>query len=210
MFDPQTTFNRIRWLPVYNNTGAVIPAFAVVVVDSTNGSFRENQYVIPVRQFNGYGSTNSAAQIMVVGPNQIAANQYGLATFDFPAYVLYDSTTGSPLPNQTWGPSPGSFKVRSGRPGFTVLGGVVNPGGSGGQERVLAQWRWPPTLLGKTDAAINKGAAGAVSVYSGTPLAEADTGVNVVAYNKFANIGSDKWVIVHWVNAAWYMEAAEC
>ncbi len=85
----------------------------------------------------------------------------------------------------------------------------MNPGGSG-QERVLAQWRWPTTLLGKTDAAINKGAAGAVSVYSGTPLAEADTGVNVVAYNKFANIGSDKWVIVQWVNAAWYMTAAEC
>lgn len=212
MFVPDTSFNRIRWLPVLNNTAAAIPAFAVVVVDSAGGSFRENQYTIPVKQFNGYGSVNAAAQIMVVGPHQIAASSYGVATFDSPAYVLYDPTTGTPQPNQEWGPSPGSFKVRSGRPGFTVLGGVVNPGGSGGQERVFARFGADSgkSLLGKTDAAINKGAAGAVSVYSGTPLSEADTGVNVIAYNKFANIGSGKWVIVHWVNAAWYITAAEC
>lgn len=210
MFTPDTTFNRVRWLPVYNNAAAAIPAFSVVVVDAPNGSFRENQYIIPVRQFSGYGSVNSAAQIMVVGPNQIASNQWGVATFDSPAYVLYDSATGSPLPNQEYGPSPGSFKIRSGRPGFTILGGVVNPGGSGGQERVLAQWRWPPRLLGKTDSNVAKGGNGIVSVYSGTPLSETDTTVNVTAYNKFATVSSGKWVIVDWVNTAWHMIAAEC
>ena len=210
MFVPDNTQNRIRWLPVYNNFGSTIPAYGVLSVDIANGSFRENQYMIPVVRYAGPSST-STVQIMVCGPTDIAASAWGLATFDSPCFTLYDPATGTPAPNQTWGPIAGSFLLRSGRPGFTIIGGQVNLGGSN-QARVFAQWNGTATapLLGKTDAAHNKGAIGTVSVWTGAFPNETDSTVNVSAVNRFANLGSGKWCIVEYVNSDWYLVAGEC
>lgn len=68
----------------------------------------------------------------------------------------------------------------------------------------------PPGLLGKTDAAHNKGANGTVSIYAGTPGSETDTTADVTAHNKFANIASGKWVWVAPFDSNWYITAAEC
>lgn len=66
-------------------------------------------------------------------------------------------------------------------------------------------------LLGKTDATHNKGASGVVSIYSGdTKGSETDTGRNVTAWNRFANVGSGKWVIVACVDGGYELVAAEC
>lgn len=52
-------------------------------------------------------------------------------------------------------------------------------------------------LLGKTDASHAKGATGTISIYDGATLgSEADTGENVTAYNRFADVASGKWVHV--------------
>jgi hypothetical protein len=64
-------------------------------------------------------------------------------------------------------------------------------------------------VLGKTDAAHDKDDDGTVSVYGGTPLSEADTGINITAYNKDADDASGKWVVCVFVRRAWYLISAE-
>jgi hypothetical protein len=70
--------------------------------------------------------------------------------------------------------------------------------------------------LGKTTAAWTKGTTATIELYEeGTPPSEtkktptADTLTGCV--NKFANVGSEKWVIVaRGQNGYWYLIAAEC
>lgn len=69
---------------------------------------------------------------------------------------------------------------------------------------------WVGAMLGKTDAAIAKGASGTVSIWSGAEGSEADTGVNVTAYNRFANVAIAKWVLVVSIQGRLYLAAAEC
>lgn len=69
---------------------------------------------------------------------------------------------------------------------------------------------WPGMMIGKTDATHNKAASGTVSVWAGAEGSEADTGVNVTAYNRFANVGSGKWVLVVSIQGRLYLAAAEC
>lgn len=66
------------------------------------------------------------------------------------------------------------------------------------------------SLLGKTDSSHAKGASGTVSIWTGTPGSETDSGVNVTAFNKFANIASDKWVWIDHNGFGWYLTAGEC
>jgi hypothetical protein len=83
--------------------------------------------------------------------------------------------------------------------------------GTGTNKAVLIQiGDWVTEMLGKTDAAINKGASGTVSIWTGDEGSESDTGVNVTAYNRFANVAITKWVIVRSILGRLYLEAAEC
>ncbi|NBW11005.1 MAG: hypothetical protein EBR82_23540 [Caulobacteraceae bacterium] len=66
-------------------------------------------------------------------------------------------------------------------------------------------------LIGKTNSAHNKGANGTISVYSGSTAATlSDTGQDVTAYNRFGNIGANKWVRVWTYPWGFEVEAAEC
>jgi hypothetical protein len=72
-----------------------------------------------------------------------------------------------------------------------------------------------PVRLGKTTAAWNKGTTATIELYEeGTPPSEgkktpAETLEDCV--NKFANVGSGKWVIVaKAANGSWYLISAEC
>lgn len=64
--------------------------------------------------------------------------------------------------------------------------------------------------LGVTDAAIAKGASGTISIYTGTPGSESDSGVNVTAYNRFGAVAITKYVWVDHNGFGWYLTAAEC
>ena len=71
-----------------------------------------------------------------------------------------------------------------------------------------------PIRLGKTTSTWNKGTTATINVWeSGTPQSETQTTGETLngCVNKFANVGSGKWVIVAWGGAgAWYLIAAEC
>jgi len=66
------------------------------------------------------------------------------------------------------------------------------------------------SMLGKTDAAINKGASGAVSIYIGAGGGETDTSADVTAYNHFGDVAANKWVLVTFWGGTFYLSAREC
>lgn len=66
-------------------------------------------------------------------------------------------------------------------------------------------------LLGKTTAAHAKGAAQDVAIYSGDTLgSETDTTETVSAYNRFADLATDKWVLLVNFDAGYQLIAGEC
>lgn len=65
-------------------------------------------------------------------------------------------------------------------------------------------------IIGKTDAAIAKGASGTISVWDGTQGSESDTTDNVTAYNYFGDIAITKWVAVVETVRGYIILAAEC
>ena len=66
-------------------------------------------------------------------------------------------------------------------------------------------------IIGKTDAAINKGASGTVSVYSGSASSSlTDTGENITAYNRFGNVASGKMVACWTMPWGFELVSAEC
>ena len=66
-------------------------------------------------------------------------------------------------------------------------------------------------FLGKTNAAIAKGASGAVSVWSGTPGSETDTGYDITgAYNRVAAVAAGAWVTVTFIGGFPYLSPVEC
>lgn len=66
-------------------------------------------------------------------------------------------------------------------------------------------------LIGKTDAAHNKGASGTISIYSGASASSlSDTGDNVTAYNRFGSIAANRWVFVWTMPWGFEITAAEC
>lgn len=65
--------------------------------------------------------------------------------------------------------------------------------------------------LGKTDAAINKGTSGTVSIYGGTTKgSETDTGNNMTVYNRYANVAAARWVTIMYIDSDWEMICGEC
>lgn len=71
-------------------------------------------------------------------------------------------------------------------------------------------------FVGKTSAAaINKGASGAIEVFTGTVGSETGSGTSVSSvYNRFANVAQTKWVRVGFCHFGstfgWELVAAEC
>lgn len=142
MFDSaRGGLTRIRWMPCQNLTGNDIPGFAVMrvtgIVDPTT---TDNEYVVTVDQPNG-----SAALYCVNGPQIIKAQSgstpgWGICSFDFPNFALYDSTSGTPAVNDAWGPKSGSWKLVKGQSGFNVFNQPTEGRVLVMQQSVAADW----------------------------------------------------------------------
>lgn len=77
------------------------------------------------------------------------------------------------------------------------------------------RFRWQVTtsqlLLGKTDAEHDVDTNGTVSIHGvGTKGSEPDTGVNVTAFNRFANLDATKWVLVEWIGNGYDLVSGRC
>ena len=78
------------------------------------------------------------------------------------------------------------------------------------QTRGVVRLGFGGRLLVKTDAAHAKSASGTCSIYTGTPGSETDTGENITAFNKFADLASGKWAWAANNGHGWYLTAGEC
>lgn len=89
--------------------------------------------------------------------------------------------------------------------------GGLSPSPGTGEQTCVVRIGYPiDAMLGKTDAAHAKNASGTVSVWTGAPGSETDSGQNVTAYNHFANVAINKKVWVQFNGYGWYLIAAEC
>lgn len=122
-------------------------------------------------------------------------------------FVLYDIVDGSPVYGETWGPASGQWTVKKNRWGFDIVGGV---GGTGTESRVQAMQHTVNHVLGKTNAAHNKGASGTLNLYAGTLGSETTISMSVTAWNRYVNLGSGKWAEADWVGGGWSITAGEC
>ncbi len=79
-------------------------------------------------------------------------------------------------------------------------------GGEGAPEPPGDEGRGP--FVGKTQAAIAKGASGGVNFWTGTKGSEQDSGVTVQAYNRFADLPAGAWVLFDIIDGGYEIIAA--
>jgi len=108
----------VRWLPIRNDAGLAIPAYAVL--RPTGVISRGGQAVVTVARPDAAGGCLH----LLSGQHPVPAGEFGLATLDTPWLARYD-TTDIPAPGEQWGPAPNSWLLAKDRPGFTILGGAI-------------------------------------------------------------------------------------
>lgn len=87
--------------------------------------------------------------------------------------------------------------------------GSITPATQGRAAPNFAQFDY--AVFGYTDAAINKGASGVVSVYTKPKhMGGTDTGENITVVNVFGNVSSGKAALAFTMDFGFLLVAAEC
>ena len=187
-----------------NTASETAPRGAVMRI--TTGSSYDDAYIAIAKP-----DTSFQRLYLVNVWNDVPQDKFGIASFltgeQFSTKthtVLYD-TANTPAYGESWGPQDGTWTLKKFRYGFTIMGGNT---GTGATSRTIAVQHPVNHFYGQTDAAINKGSSGTVSVYDG---ANSDTSINVSSVeNKFANVAISKKVSVTWEGGVWRLTSAEC
>lgn len=95
-------------------------------------------------------------------------------------------------------------------PGYIPRGTLVAVLDQNGQYWILGAAPAMQLRVGKTNAAINKGASGSVSIYDGAGSGATDSTEDENCYNRFADLESGKWVIVATIAGENELVAGEC
>lgn len=100
-----------------NDADEPIPPFSVV--EATGFEQPEpGRIVLKVKQSSGYGAQYKH---YITGPTEIATGSYGLCS-RAAVRAAYDTSDGTPLPGENWGPVEDDWKLRKESGGFKVLG----------------------------------------------------------------------------------------
>lgn len=138
----------------------------------------------------------------------VAEDEFGTGCQWCPAMVAAFDIDSDTIPSigDHVGPRSGGWLLRDQTGGFEVVS-IIDE-----DEGIIRVTHAPMiTLTCQTDSAINLNASGTVSILWGTLGSEADTGVNLTAYNGYANLGSSKRCDVEWVRGdSWKMIAGRC
>lgn len=68
----------------------------------------------------------------------------------------------------------------------------------------------PAHCLGKTTSAWTKGTSQTITLWAGVPGSESALSDQVLAWNKFADVATNKFVMLARANDTYYLIAAEC
>ena len=211
-----SALNSQRW-PVRNASGEEIPPFACMKIVGTR-EFSSGEIGFYVQKPDAFGAQYGH---IFNGPRSISASGNstqinGEGTIGFAVAALYDSADGTPAFGESWGPRSGTWKLKKNTGGFRVLDGYVTGRVDTTNSVVLVQSVPMLSMIGKTDSLIYSGTSGTVSIYwsSSGSGGLADTTVNVIAYNRFADVATGKWVSMTWypwgdTTAVWEMHPVE-
>lgn len=108
--------NDLRYVEVSNAGASTIPAFGLMRV---TGASTTDGLVLTVDQPNADGQ-----DVLINGPTPILAGGRGVATYETPSQVYYDTGDGSPANGETWGAGSGTYKAKKNKAGFKILGGA--------------------------------------------------------------------------------------
>lgn len=196
----QTVYMPSQPIKVHNNSGELIPAYAVMRVESVSETTDVHEVVKPNTTFKSRYLVNLETAIPIDGT--------GHATWlDRSANVLYNSSSGSPAIDEEWGVKSGQWTLEKNRPGFLITGGNDT---NGTDYWTRAKQHLVTMLKGKPDADIAKGATGTVSIYMGAQGVEAVTEYDITGSALGAAVTADKWVVVWFESGVWYVSPWEC
>lgn len=104
----------ILWRAVYNDSGEVIPAFAIMQI---TGVDRDENILVD------QCSTDSTKLFLINSGSVIGIGDYGMgyAPMEMPYWVYYDTADGTPANGEQWGPGAGSWKARKNKTGMLAL-----------------------------------------------------------------------------------------
>jgi len=208
-----SALNSQRW-PVRNDSGEEIPPFACMRITGTI-AMASGEIGFLVNKPNAFGAQYSH---IFNGPIPIKASGTstqinGEGTIGLAVAALYDSADGTPAFGQSWGPRDSTWKLKKNTGGFRVMD-YYTPDTA--NSVVVVQSVPMLSMIGKTDAPISSGTSGTVSIYWSSLGygGLTDTTVNVIAYNRFADVATGKWVSMTWypwgdTSAVWEMHPVE-
>ena len=110
--------NDLRYVEVSNAGASAIPAFGLMRV---TGASTTSGLVLTVDQPNADGQ-----DVLINGPTPIIAGGRGVATYETPSQIYYDTADGTPANGETWGAGSGTYKLKKNKAGFTIQGGAAN------------------------------------------------------------------------------------
>jgi len=194
----------LPWFEYRNDAAEEVPAFGVLRITGV-AVIEPGRVILTAARPDTFGSREQCA---LNGPLPVPVGKVGVGTRAAFAPARYETGDGFPLVGEKWGPRDGGWKLRKNTGGFRIVG-VTNLT----KGLVLVQPSPMRMFLGKTDASHSKGATGTISIYAGPLGSETDTTADMPdVYNRFANVGSGKWVRCEWNEDAnaWELTAAEC
>lgn len=202
----ESAISRVIWEPFKNESGGVIPAFAVM---HHNGyEERGGNFVMKMEQ----PSSTFRRQFYINGPHDVPYPGTGSCT-RYSAYALCDSGN-TPAQDEEWGPKPSSWKLWRGYPGATILGA---PTGTGEDQRSKVVVEPINMLLAKNGITPIDARSGttvsseSVEVYCCVGTTLTDTTWNVDAYNEAATaVAASAYLQIHYLCGKWFVNWEEC
>lgn len=120
----------------------------------------------------------------ISGPRSVLDGNRGQCYVSGYVKVAYDS--GTPTNGDSWGAKPGQFTASKDYPPCLDVLGVWKP-----TEKIMQAYLHPINeAIGKLDSTLAQGGSATVSIWAGTGGSEADTGLNVVAFDWLMKSGA--------------------
>lgn len=168
----ESAISRVIWEPFKNESGGVIPAFAVM---HHNGyEERGGNFVMKMEQ----PSSTFRRLFYINGPMDVPIGGYNSCT-RYSAYALCDSGN-TPAQDEEWGPKPSSWKLWKGYLGGVVLGA---PTGTGEDQRSKIVLRETLIVRCVLDGTLSQGSSATASVYVHDGSSWVDSLWNITAYD---------------------------